>query len=252
MNLQEFIKQKVQPLVDAHPLITTNPYTQWFSKGSISEAQMIDFITQYTVISSNFVAIQALRVANAETPASEKAARWILMTELGVWMDLKTGSPEGRTFKTEDAHINWIRKAGATLGLDSMKLGRWNSAAECTQVLLTKLKDAYARPDSFGSGASFGLEVWAGYGIGTELDHLNFWNHIVSGIQKFNEKNLKSIDYSFFKFHHDIEIGHTNNVYGELEELSKLSEFDSEKWLSGVLFVLDTWLEFWEAMHERK
>ena len=65
--------------------------------------------------------LQAKRMVNATTEEGERMARMILVSECGVGMDGKTGSTEGKTFATRNAHINWLRDTAEVLAPGGVK-----------------------------------------------------------------------------------------------------------------------------------
>ena len=98
----------VKDEIHSHPVIVDNPYCQWFKKGDATEGQLIDLFEQFAVFSKWFLLAQLMRVLNASDLEAEAHARFILANELGVRIN-SDGSTENQTFKTQWAHINWLR-----------------------------------------------------------------------------------------------------------------------------------------------
>lgn len=236
-----------------HPVIVNNPYTKWFKKGEVSEPQVKEMIVQFSVFSNHFLVVQCKRMVNAKTEEGEKGARWILANEIGVSLDIKTGSCEGGKFATRAAHLNWIRDTAAPLNIDRKILGDWNVGTDATHKFLKGLDETYGSPDeNIGAGASFAIETWAGFGIGQgkELENNNFWMELITGLKVFNEKVLepsdrKPIPLGFFQYHFQIESGHVENVKHELEETFSGEGFDEAKYLSGGKKALESIYTFW-------
>jgi hypothetical protein len=106
-------------------------------------------------------------MVNATTEAGERGARSILANEIGVAIDMDEGDTDGKSFRHKNAHLNWLRKIGEMLGFPPRHLGRWDIGTDATHTFLTALEEAYgSRDGNIGSGASFAIETWAGFGIG--------------------------------------------------------------------------------------
>ncbi len=248
----EAFKNVVRRELFTHPVITDNPFTTWFSRGEADEDQVADLLLQFSVFSNHFLVLQVKRMVNASTIEGERCARNILMNECGVGLDPRTGSVEGRTFSTANAHLNWLRDAGAVLGLEPMKLGRWESASDSTRKFLNGLDKTYGSHDGMvGAGASFAIETWAasGLGGGPELEAGNFWRQLIRGLETFNVRRkadgLDPVPLGFFKFHAEIEAGHGVNVWRELEETFDAPGFDQKKFIRGGKKALDSIETFW-------
>ncbi len=244
-----------------HPVITDNPYTAWFSRGGADEKQVAELLVQFSVFSNHFLILQVKRMVNAGTLEGERCARNILMNECGVGLDPRTGSVEGRTFSTGNAHLNWLRQAGAALGLEAMQLGRWEAGSRATHQFLEGLDKTYGSHDGMvGAGASFAIETWAasGLGAGSELEAGNFWRQLIRGLEIFNggreEKGLKPVPLGFFKYHAEIESGHGANVWRELEQTCGHASFDARRFLDGRRKALDAIAVFWHGLdaHRRE
>jgi hypothetical protein len=67
-----------------HRIITDNGYTRWFRDGQASDAQLTHFVRQFSVFSNQFLVAALLRVINAPALQQARAAKEILMNELGV------------------------------------------------------------------------------------------------------------------------------------------------------------------------
>lgn len=252
MNDLESFKRVVRRELFTHPVITANPYTAWFARGEADDDQIAELLVQFSVFSNHFLVLQVKRMVNAATIEGERCARNILMNECGVGLDPRTGSVEGRTFASANAHLNWLREAGAVLGLEPMKLGRWRQGSAATRKFLNGLDKTYGSHDGMvGAGASFAIECWAasGLGGGPALEAGNFWRQLIRGLEAVNkrrtEEGLEVIPLGFFKFHAEIEAGHGVNVWRELEETFAQPGFDAKRFLRGGKKALDAIEAFW-------
>src|SRR6185295_15239755 len=164
-NFQDHLR-RVETEIYQHQIIQRNPYTKWFKLGEATTPQVVDLVVQFSVFSNHFIPLEAKRMVNAATEEEEKEARAILGSEIGVSIDAATGNIEGHRFSHNAAHIKWLRDIGEMLGLERNQLGKWALASEATQEFLKRLEDVYGSPDNnVGSGASFAIESWAGFGI---------------------------------------------------------------------------------------
>jgi pyrroloquinoline quinone (PQQ) biosynthesis protein C len=248
--------QRVDRDVYAHRVIQNNPYTKWFKKGEANTAQVRDLVTQFSVFSNHFIPLEAKRMVNAATEAEEMEARAILGSEIGVAIDVDTGSIEGRRFSHNAAHIKWLRDIGEMLGLDRNQLGKWALGSPATHQFLKQLEEVYGSPDnSVGAGASFAIESWAGFGIGKgpEAESNNFWKELITGLERYNQVyrkdlGLKPLNVGFFRLHFGLETGHVANVEHELSEAFFAPGFDAEKWFFGADKALEAILVFWEGL----
>jgi len=246
--------------VYAHEVIRNNPYTKWFKRGEANTAQVIDLVVQFSVFSNHFIPLEAKRMVNAATEEEEKEARAILGSEIGVSIDVSTGSIEGHRFSHNAAHIKWLRDLGEMLGLDRNQLGKWALGSESTHRFLKELEEVYGSPDNnIGAGASFAIESWAGYGIGKgeEEESNNFWKELIAGLEGYNRENRKELglpllNVGFFKFHLGLESGHVANVEHELAEVFVRRDFNQQKWLQGAANALEAILVFWKGLDEKR
>jgi len=237
-----------------HPVITDNRYTAWFSEGRASDDEVAELILQFSVFSNHFLVAQVKRMVNAGTLEGERCARAILVNECGVALD-KAGSPEGRSFSSVNAHLNWLRETGAALGLSPVELGKWSNGSAATHRFLEGLDRTYGSRDGMiGAGASFSIETWAAFGIGAgpELEARNFWKQLIVGLEKVNARRRASgqdeVPLHFFKFHFQMESGHGANVWHELEQIFGQPGFDARKFLRGGRAALDAIDTFWKGL----
>src|SRR5205085_929659 len=67
-----------------HRVVTDNKYTRWFAKGEATDEELKHFIRQFSVFSNRFLVSALLRVIHAPNQEQMRAAKEILMNELGV------------------------------------------------------------------------------------------------------------------------------------------------------------------------
>ncbi len=251
--------RKIELKVHRHRAIRNNRFCIWFSRGEANTAQVIHFLEQFGVFSKHFVPIQAKRVARATNLESERLARHILVNESGVRLG-PDKTPENQTFRTEWAHIEWLRQTCAPLKLDPERLGNWRTATPPTRRFLIELEKAYGSLDwLIATGASYGIETWAAWGIGKgeEAESKNFWKQLIIGLKGYNETQrllhgLELIPLGFFEHHFELETGHGENVYGELLKSFSHPEFDEDTFIEGGRRALDALYIFWEGLNSAR
>jgi hypothetical protein len=248
--------RRIEVEIYQHRIIQRNPYTKWFKSGGATTAQVADLVTQFSVFSNHFIPLEAKRMVNSATEAEEMEARAILASEIGVSIDPKTGNIEGHRFSHNSAHIKWLRDVGEMLGLNRNALGKWALGSPSTHRFLRNLEKVYGSPDNnIGSGASFAVESWAGYGIGKgeEAESNNFWKELITGLEGYNRQNrerlqLPPLNVGFFRFHFGLESGHVANVEHELRQTFVDPGFDSDKWFAGAARALEAIRIFWSGL----
>src|SRR5438132_14351944 len=80
---REFLDRVDRDLLH-HRIITDNAYTRWFRDGQATDAELVHFVRQFSVFSNQFLVAALLRVINAPSIQQARAAKEILMNELGV------------------------------------------------------------------------------------------------------------------------------------------------------------------------
>lgn len=249
-------RKRIEGEFFSHPVIVRNPYTKWFRQGLAGEDQVRDLLLQFSVFSNHFVALQAKRLVNAATEEGERTARYILVSECGVGMDPVTGSTEGRSFSTQNAHLNWLRETGKVLGLEPRRMGRWEEGSPSTHAFLEGLDRTYgSRDGQIGAGASFAIENWAAFGIGKgEAESDNFWKELITGLEAFNRRRRgrEPLPLGFFQYHFELETGHGANVWRELEESFTEPGFDAGKFLAGGREALAAIHTFWLGLDKTR
>src|SRR4051812_46951696 len=82
-DLTDF-QHRADGLVGAHPVVTGNAYTAWFATGVATLDDVRHLTVQFSVFSHQFLEAQLRRVFNARSLESYRAAKEILLNELGV------------------------------------------------------------------------------------------------------------------------------------------------------------------------
>src|SRR4051794_17146888 len=141
---REFLERVDRELLQ-HRIITDNAYTRWFKEGRATDAELAHFVRQFSVFSNQFLVAALVRVINAPSLRQARAAKEILMNELGVIYRRadgphthaparavdeaskdREGDPElvstegtvdGGTFRFRAAHFEWLLAVGEALGL---------------------------------------------------------------------------------------------------------------------------------------
>ena len=244
--------------IHSHPVIVNNPYCKWFKKGEATQEQLIDLFEQFAVFSKWFLLAQLMRVLNASDLEAETHARYILANELGVRINAD-GSTENQPFKTQWAHINWLRDTARPLNLDPANLGSWESSTSSTRAFIRGLEETYGNKDGeVGRGASYAIETWAAWGIGKgeAAESNNFWKELITGIEIYNQKNklegTSAIPLKFFLFHFNSEKGHGDNVLDELHESFSKPGFDGNKFIDAGVKALNSIYTFWSGLDQTR
>ncbi|MGD9851983.1 MAG: hypothetical protein AB7T38_11995 [Nitrospirales bacterium] len=244
--------------IHSHPVIVNNPYCKWFKKGEATQEQLIDLFEQFAVFSKWFLLAQLMRVLNASDLEAETHARYILANELGVRINAD-GSTENQPFKTQWAHINWLRDTAKPLNLDPANLGSWESSTSSTRAFIRGLEETYGNKDGeVGRGASYAIETWAAWGIGKgeAAESNNFWKELITGIEIYNQKNklegTSAIPLKFFLFHFNSEKGHGDNVLDELHESFSKPGFDGNKFIDAGVKALNSIYTFWAGLDQTR
>jgi hypothetical protein len=249
-----------------HRIITDNPYTRWFQHGEASYDELRHFIRQFSVFSNQFLVAALLRVINAPTQQQARAAKEILMNELGVIyrkpgsdMHLlngrndqekdREGDPElvstegtvdGGLFRFRAAHFEWLTKVAEGVGLSFTDIGKRKHGRALTLFFCDELIRLYGNEDSqIASGASFAVENWAAAG---------FWQELEDGLLHIQQTRLPHLRLAFFTWHNRVEAQHAGHTMEELEEVYFAPDFDRERFLQGGREILEAIAAFWDGL----
>src|SRR5262249_12087829 len=147
--------------------------TRWFREGRASDAELAHFVRQFSVFSNQFLVAALLRVINAPSLQQARAAKEILMNELGVIYRRtdsrelskaeldesskdREGDPElvstegtvdGGLFRFRAAHFEWLLAVGEALHLGFDELGKRRHGRSYTLRFCDELKRLYGSED---------------------------------------------------------------------------------------------------------
>jgi hypothetical protein len=252
-----------------HRVIAENHYTRWFQAGLATDAELRQFIRQFSVFSNQFLIAALLKVINAPTLQQARAGKQILLNELGVIYrrvdpteirgaaDLsaedkdREGDPElvstegtvdGGTFRFRAAHFEWLVGVGQGLGLRFEDLGKRNHGRPSTLHFCDELHRLYGSEDSqVAEGASFAVENWAAAG---------FWQELEDGLTAIKQSRHSQLRLAFFTWHNRVEAQHAGHTMEELEAVYFDPDFERGKFFQGAREVLDAIAEFWDGLEQ--
>ena len=267
-DFREFLDHVERDLLH-HRIITDNSYTRWFREGEATDAELAHFVRQFSVFSNQFLVAALLRVVNAPTLQQARAAKEILMNELGViyrrtegasgaarWADDEDsrdregdpdlvsteGTVDGGLFRFRAAHFEWLLAVGEALGLSFDDLGKRRHGRDYTLHFCDELQRLYgSEDDRIAEGASFAVENWAAAG---------FWQELEDGLLHIKATRLRGLKVAFFTWHNRVEAQHAGHTMEELEAVFFDPRFDDAKFFQGAQEVLDTIATFWEGLED--
>jgi hypothetical protein len=265
-DFKEFLDQVDSDLLH-HRILTSNAYTHWFIHGEATDSELRHFVRQFSVFSNQFLVAALLRVINASSLQQARAAKEILMNELGVIYhkpghDVRTGrsdeegkdregDPElvstegtvdGGTFRFRAAHFEWLLAVGQGLGLGFDDLGKRRHGRPYTLRFCDELQRLYgSEDDQLAEGASFAVENWAAAG---------FWQELEDGLMHIKETRHPQLRLAFFTWHNRVEAQHAGHVMEELEEVFFAPGFSRARFFQGAREVLDAIAGFWDGLEE--
>jgi hypothetical protein len=244
-----------------HRVITSNPYTAWFSRGTQNEAQIKAFIVQFSVFSNQFLIAQLNKVINADTLEGMRASKEILANELGVTfrkagearpvrgaydpdhVDTE-GSVQGGVFHFEAGHIEWLWSIARHLGLAFDQIGRRGHATPATRFFCDELIRLYGGESyEISQAASYAVENWAAAG---------FWKELTEGFRRYNASHGTRIPTGFFVWHDRLEGQHARHTQEELEEYYFQSALDEDAFIRYGNEMLDGVAAFWDGLEEQR
>jgi pyrroloquinoline quinone (PQQ) biosynthesis protein C len=239
-----------------HPVLASDPYTDWFERGEASVAQARAFLVQFSVFSNQFLAAQLAKMLNAETLETMRESKEILANEIGVGyrgaapaedaeLGGTTGSIEGGTFRFSAAHFELLVRTAAGLGLRYEDLGRRRCGTEATLYFCDTLVRLYGHDDyAVAEAASWAVENWAAAG---------FWDRLVRGWRGLQtRRNLPKLDLRFFTWHARLEANHASHTWDELEQWCRGREFDEDAFVAHAVEMLDAVAVFWHGLDRER
>src|SRR3989344_8307625 len=173
-------RAKARDMYETHPVVKDNPHTVPFAAApqGPNHAQVVDLIEQFAHFSLIFLVSQCKAMIHAPTEEIERGARSILVNENGVGINVETGNCERKVFSHLAAHINWLREIALLLKMPiwpdgrHAKFGTAERATRYTRDFSSLLDRVFGSPNpNIACAASFVIESWAGYGIGTEYEY---------------------------------------------------------------------------------
>jgi hypothetical protein len=249
-----------------HRIITDNAYTRWFRRGEATDAELRHFVRQFSVFSNQFLVAALLRVINAPSLVQARAAKEILMNELGVIYRRpgqderpagpldeeakdREGDPElvsaegtvdGGTFRFRAAHFEWLLAVGEGLGLGFDDMGKRRHGRPSTVRFCDEIRRLYGSEDTqIAEGASFAVENWAAAG---------FWQELEDGLMLIKRARHPQLRLAFFTWHNRVEAQHAGHVMEELEGVFFDPMFSCDRFFLGAHEVLDAIALFWDGL----
>lgn len=261
---QDFLRfqQRINQELLQHRVITDNRYTAWFKRETQTNEQIKAFIIQFSVFSNLFLIAQLYKMINADTLDGMRASKEILANEIGVVFKStgrKASSPtdgtavdpqlvstegtiEGGTFRFRAAHFEWLLQIAEKLGLKFDDVGRRRHGTTATLFFCDELQRLYGNEDYLISqAASYAVENWAAAG---------FWDELVEGFTKYNERTAAALPLAFFTWHARLEAQHAQHTQEELEELYFTRELDEDAFIRYGNEMLDGVAAFWDGLDE--
>jgi hypothetical protein len=249
-----------------HRIITDNPYTAWFERGPLNETQVRAFIVQFSVFSNQFLVAQLLKTINADSLEGMRASKEILANEIGVVfrapqtatvrldpVAAEPASPElvstegtvdGGTFRFRAAHFEWLLGIAERLGLTFAELGRREHGTRATLFFCDELIRLYGSENYMTSqAASFAVENWAAAG---------FWDALVRGLERYNERAQAKLPLAFFAWHARLEAQHAQHTKEELEALYASRAIDEDAFIRHGRDMLEGVAAFWEGLDQQR
>lgn len=252
----ERFKARLRHDVLAHRVIVANPYTAWFSNGTLSREQARAFLVQFSVFSNEFLVAQLKKMLNAETIDEMRASKEILANEIGVGythgatdadreLGGISGSIEGGTFHFRAAHFELLVRMARELGLGFADLGKRRVAIPSTSFFCDELVRLYGHEDySAAAAASWAVENWAAAG---------FWDELVQGWQRFRvRQSMPRLNLGFFTWHAKLEANHAHHTWEELAEFYAEHEVDENVFVQHANEMLDGVYAFWRGLDEQR
>lgn len=248
-----------------HRVITANPYTAWFEQGRQTHEQVMAFVVQFSVFSNQFLVAQLQKTVNADTLEGMRASKEILANEIGVIFNAaggrrpgngdadREGDPElvstegsvdGGVFRFRAAHFEWLLRMSERLGLQFQDLGRRIHGTPSTLFFCDELIRLYGSEDyTTSQAASYAVENWAAAG---------FWDQLVTGFTRFNERTGAALPLAFFTWHARIEGQHAQHTQEELEELYFGRDIAEDAFIRYGIEMLDGVAAFWDGLEEQR
>ena len=255
----ETFKPTIEREFMQHPVVTNNAYTAWFARGEMSLDHLRHFTVQFSVFSNQFLLAALNRAINADTLASARESKEILMNELGVVYNpggkgpgrgaaeevdpalvSTTGTVNGGRFRFEAAHFEWLLRFAQPLGLTFDDLGKRRHGTPSTLRFCDELFRLYGSDDyNEAMGAAFAVENWAAAG---------FWKQLIGGLERVASRGVADLPLAFFTWHDKIEDQHKAHVWEELEACYASPKFREDPFVRAGVTMLDGVKVFWDGL----
>jgi hypothetical protein len=250
-------QDRADTLVREHRVVTHNSYTTWFATGAATLDDVRHLTVQFSVFSHQFLEAQLRRVINARSLESYRAAKEILLNELGVVfrpaagraggvegvdpeLVATEGTIEGSRVRFGAAHFEWLLRFGAPLGLGFTELGRRAHGTRPTLRFCDELLRLYGSDDpATGEGASYAVEHWAAAG---------FWKQLIAGLEASKARECPELPLAFWTWHDKVEDQHAAHTVDDLAAVYQSPDFDEARFLAGGREMLDAVAAFWDGL----
>lgn len=265
-DFREFLAEVDRDLMH-HRIILDNAYSRWFSAGTATDDELRHFLRQFSVFSNQFLVAALQRVINAPSLEQSRAAREILLNELGVIYrkpdaavgtrpdneadrdregdpDLVSieGTVDGGICRFRAAHFEWLVGVGAGVGLSFADLGKRRHGRPSTLRFCDELIRLYGHEDPMvAEGASFAVENWAAAG---------FWQELEDGLLHIQKTRHPKLKLAFFTWHNRVEGQHAAHTMEELEEVFFSDDFEMDGFMSGGRDILEGISAFWDGLED--
>lgn len=258
-------QDRIEKELLSHRIIKQNPYTVWFKQGEQNTEQIKAFIVQFSVFSNQFLIAQLLKTINADSLESMRASKEILANEIGVVFNpgkqkvgqildperegdpelvSTEGTVEGGRFRFRAAHFEWLLQIAYKLGLDFNAVGKRSQGTAATLFFCDELMRLYGSEDyAVSQAASYAVENWAAAG---------FWEELIRGFSKFNERVEFALPLAFFTWHNRLESQHARHTQEELEEVYFINMIDEEAFIHYGQEMLEGVAIFWEGLDQQR
>lgn len=252
-------KEKIENTFMKHPVVVNNEYCKWFRDADLTEKEVAAFAQQFSVFSNLFLLACLNRVINAGTLESARETKELLMNELGVIYNSKSGNPvegadphlvstegsvQGGIFRFQAAHFEWLLKFGAPVGLDFDTMGKRKHGTKETLHFCDELFRLFGADDyNIAQGSSFAIENWAAAG---------FWKDLIKGLEAFKASKCPEIPLAFFTWHDKIEEQHKEHTWDELKETFDDPNFNQDEFIRAGMEMLDGTMIFWEGLMKQR
>ncbi len=247
-------QQRINRELLQHRVITDNRFCAWFERGEQSTNQVKAFVVQFSVFSNLFLFAQLRKMINADSLEGMRASKEILANEIGVIFNsgkdeasedgivATEGSVQNGRFRFQAAHFEWLLKMADKLGLGFNEVGKSRYGIPSTIFFCDELSRLYGSEDYMTSqAASYAVENWAAAG---------FWDQLVTGFERFNDKTGLALPIGFFSWHARIEAQHAAHTQEELEELYFSRTINEDAFIEKGNEMLDGVAAFWDGLEE--